>query len=230
MQGLIRKELRSDLAWRLTGLTYPTAVLATSGSVRTVSDYLAFCRAQMEPLLQYFPSQGHCLEFGSGLGGNSLAVARSGRCVLGLDVNPFYTRIATRIARRYDVKNTDFQTYDGRAIPQIGFAPNVVFSIGVFERLPHRQVADYISTIAGLEHRGGIFISYFLSPAALDTTFVRLLGREAYKPWTREEVEQVLGACGFSIRATIPWTRFPRSRGQGDEAVARVFIAVKSEN
>ena len=216
--------MRSDLVWRASGLTYPTAVAATNSRVRTVSDYLALTRGHMAPLLPYFPQGGTFLEFGSGLGGNLVAVSHLAKAAIGLDVNPGYVRISRRIARQAGVTNVTFQSYDGVNVPQLGPQFDVVFSVGVFERLPHDRVGRYVSRLVSQLGGNGSAILYFLSPQAARTTFARRLGPKAYAPWDREEVLSLLTGCGLAVSSTIPFKPFPLLEGSGSLSVGDFYI------
>lgn len=227
MRNPLREVLRSQLVWKMTGLTYPTAVYATNGCIRTRSDYLDFCRSQMEPLLPFFPHDCTVLEFGSGLGGNLMAVSRLASVAFGLEVNQLYVRMASRIAQSLGKTNVTFQTYDGRILPKFPFTLDLIFSIGVFERLRHDEVANYITQLKTLLRPGGVTLLYFLSAQAAETTFVRRLGADAYSSWDKDEVRSLLKSCGIEVRSTIPWGLYPRLRGTGSLPVAEMYVGVK---
>ena len=225
MTGPIQRFLRSGLAWKLSGLTYPTAVAATNSRVRTLSDYLALTRDRMEQYLEWFPTGGTFLEFGSGLGGNLFAVRTFARRAYGLDVNPFFVRIARSIGRSLGATNVTFHSYDGTNFPQYDSPLDVVFSIGVFERLPHDQVTRYVAGLSNLLKPGGRALLYFLSAEAARTTFVRRLGADAYAYWDRNQVQRLLESAGLELTSVIPFSAFPLTRGSGSLSVADVYVS-----
>jgi SAM-dependent methyltransferase len=228
MNDPIRRFLRSELAWRLSGLTFPTAVAATNGRVRTLSEYLELTRSHMAPLLRWFPLGGTFLEFGSGLGGNLFAVAPRAKSAYGLDINPHYVRIAKGIARRLGLANVAFRSYNGVIVPAVGPEFDVVFSMGVFERVPHDRAAGYVSGLVAQLRPGGSAVLYFLSPSALATTFVRRLGAEAYAPWNRGQVISLLEGRGLTVVDTVPFKTFPLREGAGGASVGDFYIGTKA--
>src|SRR5579859_6952403 len=108
MTHLWQKALRSTLVWRYSGVTYPTAVLATSGRLLSRSDYLAACQHQMDALRPFWFHRSRVLEFGSGLGGNLLSIAPYVGCGVGLDVNRWFTRLAKSLQRSTAATNLQF--------------------------------------------------------------------------------------------------------------------------
>ncbi|MCI4347528.1 MAG: class I SAM-dependent methyltransferase, partial [Thermoplasmata archaeon] len=81
--GSLQRGLRTPFAWRLSGWTYPTAVLATVGRVLTPDGYLRLAAAQMARLRPWIPPAARVLELGSGLGGNLQALHRQVRSGVG---------------------------------------------------------------------------------------------------------------------------------------------------
>ena len=228
MTSPIRRFLRSGLAWRLSGLTYPTAVAATNSRVRTLSDYLALTRNTKGRYGRWFPAGGTVLEFGSGLGGNLFAVRGLAGRAYGLEVNPFFVRIARRIGQRLGATNVTFQSYDGIHFPMYESPLDAVFSIGVFERLPHVEVARYVADLSNLLKPGGQALLYFLSAQAARTTFVRRLGADAYAYWERAEVQSLLESAALELTSVIPFSAFPLSNGSGSLSVADVYVSSKT--
>jgi SAM-dependent methyltransferase len=201
MMSTARRVLRSDLAWRLSGLTYPTAVLATHGRIETLTDYLRRCHGQMVSYLAKFPRKAAVLEVGSGLGGNLVSVGARIRQGNGIDVNPHYIRISRWIAARCGVRNLTFSSYDGHTLPSFESNFDVVFSLGLFERLSKDHSR---SLLAQMKHRlrpGGLMIHYFLSARARGTPFTSRLGDEAYSFWAESDLRAMSDELGFTLTA-----------------------------
>ena len=72
---MIKELLRTKLIWRLTGLTYATAVIATFGHNVSRDNYLRSGKEEMSIFSQYFNSQSIVIEFGCGPGRNLFGIA-----------------------------------------------------------------------------------------------------------------------------------------------------------
>lgn len=225
---LVKRILRSDLVWRLSGLTYYSAVIATHGYFEPPSDYVASCKKQMDTFSSLIAGCTRIVEFGSGLGGNLIAVANLVSVGYGIDINPFYPRIAKRIARRVGVENVHFMTYNGRTVPRIVPAPDIIFSFGVFERLPKAVVRDYIAQLRDTLHPEGRMILSFLTVAALQTSFVNQLGADAYVPWTAEEIRRAARDLRLELESLTPHGEVKPAEGQAMMPVALVGVFHKS--
>ncbi len=205
VKRLLQRILGTRWAWRLSGLTYATAVVATKGSWRAVPDYLAGCREESAYLLPLLSASARVLEFGCGLGGNTLALAGSVREAVGLDINPLFVRIARRLARRAGAGNAAFVSYDGGALPFPAGRFDLVFSIGVFERIPKEAVARYLAECRRCLAPGGRSAQYFLGPRARETAFASRLGADAYVYFGRDELPGLHARCGLAVREIVPW-------------------------
>lgn len=225
---LIRRLLRSRTAWRLSGLTYHTAVSATSGKFRSIEDYLSFCGAQMTELARRVSPLESALEFGSGLGGNLFALRDRIACGVGLEVNRLYIAQARRIAKRIRCLNVSFQSYDGVTFPRFSDRFDLVFSIGVFERLSKAVVKEYVSELSELTTPQGCLALYFLSPRARLTTFVERLGDDAYEYWGQGEAIALLEALGIRVEQVLNWGLVPNQDRNGVTAVADMYICSKA--
>jgi SAM-dependent methyltransferase len=217
--------LDSPLAWRLSGTTFPTAVLATSGRVMTASDYLRSTAIQMELISNLIPPRSSVLELGSGLGGNLIALSRWIAKGVGVDINAGYGRLAIKLAKRAGAENLTFSTFDGRNLEVDGQEYDFIFSLGVFERLPHSQVESLVAQLGDRLAQSGVCALYFLSPEALETDFIRLLPRRAYAPWAPSQVEELLHRSSMIVRAVIPWGLARQRDGRGAVAVAHLYVS-----
>jgi len=226
--GPVRRLLRSDLVWRLSGLTYYSAVVATHGYFEPPSAYLAACKRQMDKFMGSIRGGSAVVEFGSGLGGNLVAVADLFSEGYGIDVNPFFVETAHRLARRSGVSNLHFIAYNGRTLPRAIPAPDVIFSFGVFERLPKDLVRGYIRQLRDILRPGGRMVLSFLTEAAFRTTFVHRLGSDAYVPWTTEEIQRAARVLGLEIESLIPHGEWPVGDGQHTLPVAMVGVFHRS--
>jgi len=189
---MLKRLLRSNFVWRLTGLIYPTAVIATHGSYVSKDDYLKAGKNEMAIFYQYFNSESIVLEFGCGLGKNLFGIADKIKLGYGIDVNPFYIRIANRLKKYYDIKNLEFICYDGTHFPQLPKV-DIILEKGVFERLPKTSVKNYIKNLKNnYLAENDIAILYFLMDRAKYSEFTKRLGNEAYVFWNESEITQIL--------------------------------------
>jgi SAM-dependent methyltransferase len=215
LRRLARPWLRSEVLWRASGLTYATSVIATTGSYGTREQYLASMAARMKQLRQWFHPTDRVFEFGSGLGGNLIAVAPEIRLGYGVDINPLFVRRANRLANLAGARNVEFVAYDGVSIPY-RYPVDVVLSIGVFERLPKPLVRSYLKQFRRLMPGGGTLLLYFLTVEAIRSGFGRVLGGDAYVPWERSEILDALATAGFGVTEVLG--HFP---SEGDTFVLR---------
>lgn len=230
MATVVQRLLRSNLAWRLSGLTLPTAILATSGRVRTVSDYLDLTRRQMKLLSSQVEFKGHVLEFGSGLGGNLIAIRDRLIDGIGLDINRSFLSHARALARIAGASNLQFVEFDGHVFPFPERSFDCIFSIGVFERLPRSRVRQYVTSFSGLLKPGGVCALYFLSDIAMATTFSNLLGRDAYVTWRPDEVTGLVKGTAFSIIESFPWGAARRVGSSERASIAQVYVLRRTDN
>jgi cyclopropane fatty-acyl-phospholipid synthase-like methyltransferase len=203
MCTLISTFLRSPLVWRLTGLSYSSAVLATRGSLLTVSDYLAQSAAQMKPLEGLLRGK-RVVEFGCGIGGNLMAVSPIILDGIGLDVNRGFVKIGNRLMESHKCSNVRLMSYNGSRIPSIK-GVDAFYSIGVFERLQPSWVRSYVRQLSELSDPGTVLLLYFLTSRATDTPFLARLGREAYHFWTSEELGELFSGVGLMTRRVLRW-------------------------
>jgi SAM-dependent methyltransferase len=224
----IRGLLASPFAWRASGFTYPSAVVATHGRLVTPSDYFQRCAEQMAPILRLVEQGGGTvLEFGSGLGGNLAAIAPRFDRGIGVDVNHGYVRLARRLARDHGVQNVEFRSYDGAALDLPVSTFRCVFSVGVFERLSRAQVLSYVEQLGtSLTDDGRMFL-YFLSDRAANLPFTRLLGESSYTFWNQAQLRSDLSERGFRVVSVDGWKGLD---GQNSVPAADLFTLVKGQS
>jgi SAM-dependent methyltransferase len=195
----LRQLLASRLVWKLTGLTYATAVIATRGGLRTPTEYIEESARQMRDACSSFQLNGQVLELGCGIGGNLVAISRVIRKGVGLDVNRGYLRIADYLAKKSESTNLDFVLYDGAVIPFEQQSFDAVYSIGVFERLDRLRVQNLLSQLYGVTRANGTGMVFFLTDRARGTDFVKFIGEAAYVFWTDEQALKQCRECGWTV-------------------------------
>lgn len=201
----LQRLLRTNLVWRLSGLSFATGVIATQGTRLDKKEYISRCARNVRPFVQLVDSHANVLEFGCGLGGNLIALSpHIGRGV-GIDINGLYLWHARRLARSERAANLEFRRYDGCLLPTWEESFDVVLSVGVFERISKADVRNYIASLAKFTRRGGRLVLYFLSRRAMDSEFVRRLGQSSYEYWSRGEAEQCVNDAGLTIQSILTW-------------------------
>lgn len=201
--GLLQRLLRHRLVWRLSGLTFTSAVKATKGRVMGMSAYRAFCEREIQFLYEHLEPDHVVAEFGCGLGGNCAAISRRADRVVGVDINPLFIRQARRVA--CDCSNCEFTTYGGGDLPLADESVDVLFCWAVFERIPKAQVEAYVHEFRRVLKRGGLCVAYYLGEKAKATGFADLLGEAAYLYWHQPEVQDLLERTGFDVESWIEW-------------------------
>ncbi len=197
----------STFAWRMSGISYRTAVIATKGGYGPPTEYLRWCRQDTLAAVGRTLSKGNAmrvLEFGCGIGGNLIALCNEIREGVGLDVNKGYLRIARRLAEEMGCANLRFWSYDGQNLPGLGTF-DLEFSLNVFERVPKERVRRYLRWMAGSLVKGGVMVAFFLSTDARGTAFTRRLGDSAYVFWDRAEAEAAVQESGVQVVERLPW-------------------------
>jgi len=201
--GLLQRLLRHKLVWRLSGLTFTSAVKATKGRVMGMSAYRAFCEREIQFLYEHVEPDHVVAEFGCGLGGNCAAISRRAARVVGVDINPLFIRQARRVA--CDCSNCDFITYGGGDLPLADESVDVLFCWAVFERIPKPQVEAYVREFRRVLKPGGLCVAYYLGEKSKKTDFTDLLGEAAYAYWQEPEVKDLLERVGFDVEGWIEW-------------------------
>ena len=181
-----KRILRSDFVWRLAGLTWYTAVRATRGHYLSKVDYLSESTEKTSALNLPLPAK-NVMEFGSGLGGNLISIAKSIKLGIGVDINPLFVHGAKRLSRKFNCNNLTFLSYDGSNFPSLPKF-DLIFSVNVFERIKKDVVRDLIPKIVSLGSEDCIFVIFFLNENAKETEFTKLLGNDAYVYWSHDEL------------------------------------------
>jgi len=194
---MIKRIIRSNIVWRLTGLTYFTAVIATHGGYVSKNKYFMDGKRDMSIFLPYFNSQSSVIEFGCGLGKNLFGIADKIKFGYGIDINPLYIRIANRLRKYFRINNIKFISYDGEHFPQLPKA-DIVFEKSVFERIPRSLVKKYINELKfNYLSDNGVMILFFLMDRAKGSEFTKRLGDEAYIFWSGLQINQLLEQCNL---------------------------------
>ena len=188
--------------WRLTGLTYTTAVIATNGRYVPKTKHVNIERCQMKKFFPYLGKNKSVLEFGCGPGKNLFAIADLVKTGYGIDVNSRYIRVAKRLAERYNFNNLNFLEYDGTIFPDIPKV-DLIFEKGVFERLDKTTIRSYVEKLKRYLNENGIIILYFLIKKAQGTEFTKRLGDSAYVFWDDDEIQRMLNEIGLRIKEII---------------------------
>ena len=200
---LIHKLLRTRLVWRLSGLMYWSACLATKGKVMDKKAMLAHCENEIKFLFPHLKKTDKVLEFGCGMGGNVIAVSSHVSEVVGVDINPFFVRRARRLA--HDRKNCRFLSYNGGRLPFEDGEFDFVYTWAVFERIPKPMVTEYLRDFNRILKPGGRASVYMLRQHAAETNFTDLLGEDVYVYFEKEEVEHFMRDAGFAIDEFVDW-------------------------
>lgn len=226
MTNPLQRFLRSEALWRMSGITYLSAIRATQGHWSSVANYVERCQRQMQTLSEYVDPGTLVIELGSGLGGNLVSISRRVSSCVGIDINPLYVRLAKRLAARRGVTNTKFISYDGSQLPPAISDFQLALSIGVFERISRDRVTFLVSQLCRSAKPGARLLLYFLNERARGSRFTRLLGDSAYTFWNEPQVHQLAEATRFRIEAILPWgeggVRFDSPTAPASLVVARI--------
>lgn len=223
-QRLSRRFLRSTLVWRLSGLSYRTAVLATHGSFESPDGYLDACRRQMSAFRGMYNPRSRVLEYGCGLGGNLIAIGPGVDSALGLDVNWLYLRHARRLSRSFGAKNIEFKSLSRSNSLSRPASIDFAFSIGVFERLPRESVLAAVRQLLACLTGSGVLAAYFLNDRARGSPFSSRLGDDAYVLWSDEEIRSLVEEASGLIIDKYPWGKDGRAKPRED-SVATMIVA-----
>lgn len=202
---MFKKLLSSNFTWRISGLTYPTAVIATNGYYVDKQKLIQIGREENNTLLQYFDKSDTMLEFGSGIGKNLIALSNYINFGYGIDINPHYCRIARKLTKRFGINNLQFYQYDGSNFPSLPKF-DIVYENGVFERISKNLVAKYVGALKEnfLADRGKMIL-YFLREDAKRIGFTKRLGDSAYFFWTKDEIVNMTTNLGLKEIDSQTW-------------------------
>ena len=198
----MKKILQSKIIWRLTGLTYATAIIATNGRYVTKDKYIDIAKDEMKVFLPFFSKKKTVLEFGCGPGKNLFSISNVIKTGYGIDINDGYIRLANKLAKKYNYDNIHFVPYNGSDFPDIPKV-DVIFEKGVFERLNDEMVKIYIKKLKEYLNENGIIIIYFLMEKAMNTEFTKRLGNMAYFFWNHNKIENVLKSNNLATKEVI---------------------------
>ena len=194
----LKKILSSRIIWRLSGITYATAIVATNGHYLSYYDYRYAAEDSMSVLFR-FDKEKTVLEFGCGPSKNLFAIADKINLGIGIDINGLYIRLAKRLSEKYGIKNLQFMKYNGIRFPDLDKV-DIVFENGVFERIDKPLVSYYIGQLKQRYLKDkGIMILYFLMERAKGTEFTRKLGDSSYVFWEDEEIKKLLERNGLKL-------------------------------
>jgi cyclopropane fatty-acyl-phospholipid synthase-like methyltransferase len=143
------------------------------------------------------------MEFGCGLGINSVAIAPYCTKVVGVDTSKGLLRLARSLAR--GVRNAKFLWYDGGRFPFGSETFNFVFSVGVFERIPKSSVQYYLAEVHRVLKTDGKAFLYFLSNRATDTEFTQRLGKDSYFYYADTEAYSAVCHAGMQVVRVLYW-------------------------
>ena len=181
-----KKILRSNFVWRLSGLTWYTATKATRGHYSSKDDYLKESGEKTSALNLPLPAK-KVMEFGSGLGGNLISIAKSIELGIGIDINSLFVHKAKKLSKKFDCNNLTFLSYDGSNFPSLPKF-DLIFSVNVFERIKKDIVLDLIPKIVSLGNEDCTYVLFFLNENAQRTEFTKLLGDDSYVYWSHDEL------------------------------------------
>ena len=203
--NLIKRALSTRLVWRLSGISFWTATNATTGSSMSLENYINSGKMKMSPFLRYLHRDKIVLEFGCGIGRNLFAISDKIKAGYGIDINPFYIRLANKIANRYSFGNLNFLSYDGNNLPVGIPSADVIFELNVFERLEKSLVEKYVKNLITYIKPKGLITLFFLKDRARGTQFTKRLGDSAYVFWSNDEIEKLLRGVKLDIIELMPW-------------------------
>lgn len=202
---MIRRILRSNFVWRISGINLYSAIYATKGSLQTLNSYLELCKGESDFIKPFLTKDSVVLEFGSGLGGNLLSMSEYIKEGYGIDINSRYVHLANKIKNKLNARNISFKSYDGNTFPDFSNKFDIIFSMNVFERIPKRNVEFYIMNLERLMKDKGRMFLFFLNKSAINTTFVKRLGVDAYVFWSKQEISTLCESLGLRIEDIVLW-------------------------
>jgi cyclopropane fatty-acyl-phospholipid synthase-like methyltransferase len=179
----------------------------------------------MGTLSENFHREMRVMEFGCGLGGNLIAISAKIRSGVGVDLNPHYLRIARRLSSRNGKENLRFLSTRERAPMPIGEKFDLVYALGVFERLSREEVYRTLLDFHPNLVSGGKLCVYFLSNRARNSELTKRLGDGAYTFWSRDQIRDALANTGWEQSEVFPWGKGGRRTTEYD-APADVAIAI----
>ena len=201
--SIIKRFMGTKLVWRLSGISFWTATIATTGSRMSIDDYINSSKASISQFLKYLQTDKIVLEFGCGLGRNLFAISDKIKYGYGIDINPLYIRLAKKIAKKYSFGNLNFFLYDGNNFPEEVPSADVILELNVFERLDKSSVEKCVLNLIAHLKPNGVVILFFLTDRAKGTEFTKRLGDSAYVFWSNDEIEKLLRRVKLDTKELI---------------------------
>ena len=196
LQELSQRVKRSNFIWRISGLTYWSAIRATRGKYLTFQEYLGNSRQKVS-FIDFNLRSRTVMEFGCGIGGNLFVLSSDIKQGYGLDINGLYIHQAKRFSERLGLTNVIFYRYDGINFPQLPKL-DVIFSFNVFERISKDKAIIYFREFKKMLSKDGTIYTTFLGSDARKTGFVNRLGEGAYTFWTKDDITDMLKKAEIS--------------------------------
>ena len=196
--SIFRRILSSSFVWRLSGLSYYTAIRATRGHSLSKVDYIKESAEKTHEFDLPLPAK-IVLEFGSGLGGNLISIAKSIELGIGIDINPLFVHQAKGLTKKFNCKNLKFFSYDGTNFPRLPKF-DLIFSVNVFERIKKDIVYDLIPKIVSLGNEECTYVLFFLNENAKGTKFTEFLGDDAYVYWSYNELAALFSKHNMKVK------------------------------
>ena len=203
--NLIKRIMSTRFVWRLSGISFRTAINATTGTSMSLDNYINSGIMKMSPFLKYIQTDKIVLEFGCGIGRNLFAISDKIKVGYGLDINALYIRLANKLAKKYTFRNLNFLRYDGNNLPVQIPTVDLIFELNVFERLEKSLVEKYVKNLITYIKPKGLIILFFLTVRARGTQFTKRLGDSAYVFWSNDEIEKLLKGIKLDIKEVKPW-------------------------
>ncbi len=173
----------------------------------------------MEILQKFSPPHQRILDFGCGIGIQSLLLSKMGYEVHGLEtiedksLDGFLKGKAEGHKKTRDESmksvwkviqkraNVEFQFYDGQHIPFEDNFFDIVFTYAVLEHIPPDEVNGIVSEIKRVLKQNGIFYVFQLPQRTSYTEFIaRKLGMESHEYlWSHQSIKNLLQRIDFEV-------------------------------
>ncbi len=197
-----RQVLKNRTWWDVSSLSLHTALMATRGDPSMVQAVRS-SQSLVTELLPWIPKEAEVMEFGCGLGINSVAIATHCRKVVGIDTSKGLLRLARNLAS--GVHNAKFLWYNGGSFPFGSETFDFVFSVGVFERISKSSVQYYLEEVRRVLKADSKAFLYFLSNRALNAEFTQRLGKDSYFYYADVEARSAVCHAGMQVVKVLSW-------------------------
>lgn len=171
--------------------------------------WYAIDETKLSYLKPYLPESGRCLEVGCGSARLSRFLARLGFQAVGIDYEPAAIRLATGRSRDDGVEMA-LLLGDAFALPFATGSFDVVLSTGLLEHFA--DPSSIVAEMTRVLRPGGVFYSDIVPKKfALMRSFKALrLRRGAWeRPFTRQQIAELLEQSGLSVRTVFAAGIFP---------------------